>query len=175
MFKFRIILALSVSLIITIASCERLKRKGDSIVDRTKNKVVKAKDAAVDKIIPAFDSYKPDTESNKKRFKDFFGFPPSSDVTELYSFGDHMGIDGKFMFSFHCAEATKEKIIRNLGLMQAEEPDNFSIGLWEKFPWWDSSKIVTIKPYWKKGDHEFYKYLWHDKENRKIYYIDFDL
>ncbi|MEO6549292.1 MAG: hypothetical protein ABIN94_14920 [Ferruginibacter sp.] len=132
------------------------------------------KNALVDKVIPTFDSFKPDTKFNKKRFEEFFGFAPTPDVKEIFCFGDQVGIDSKFLFSFKCDTSTKNKIVTNLHLTQADKPDNFSNGLWQSFLWWDSAKISTLNPYWMKGEHEYYRYLWFDQSKQTAYYIDFD-
>ena len=159
----------------TFLACDRTKRKADIVIEHTKEKLIAKKDAALDKIIPTFDSYKPDSKFNRKRFTDFFGFAPTADVRELYCYGDHLGIDGIFMFSFRCDTTTKNRIVRHLSLVQSDKPDNFGSGLWQPFPWWDSAKIVTLNPYLRRGEHEFYKYLWYDKDKSKVYYIDFDM
>jgi len=160
---------------LTLFSCDRIKRKGYEVVDRTKEKIREKKDAAIDKAIPTFDSYKPDTKFNRKRFEEFFGFAPTPDVSEIYCFDDQMGIDSKFLFSFKCDTSTKNNIVKHLNLIRADKPDNSSSGLWENFPWWDSAKIVTLTPYWKKSEHEYYRYLWFDKDKQMVFYIDFDM
>src|SRR5687767_11217981 len=169
MFKFINIYS-AIILILTWLSCDSIKRKGDRVINQTKAKIAEKRDAAIDKVIPTFDSYKPDTKFNRKRFQEFFGFAPGSDVRELYCYDDAIGIDAKFLFSFYCDSSTKNKIVTDLNLTQADKPDNFSSGLWRNFPWWDSAKIVTLNPYVKKGAHEYYRYLWFDREKGKVYY-----
>jgi hypothetical protein len=165
----------AIALILSLASCDRIKRKGNQVVDKAKDKIIAKKDAAVDKVIPIFDSYTPDTKYNKKRFIDFFGFAPTSDITDLYCYNDQIGIDSKFQFAFKCDPGTKDRIVKHLNLTQAAGPDNSSRGLWQSFQWWDSAKIVTLNPYWRKDDHEYYRYLWFDEEKKAAYYIDFDM
>ena len=165
----------TIAFILLVAACDRIKRKGDQVVDKTKDEVIKNKNAAVDKIIPTFDSYTADTKYNKKRFTEFFGFAPTPDVTDIYCYNDQIGIDSKFQFSFKCDSTTKSRIVKDLNLTQAQKPDNFSRGVWRSFQWWDSAKIVTLNPYWRKDETELYKYLWFDTEKKTVYYIDFDM
>ncbi len=169
----KIILTIAIGL--TLFSCEKVKRKGSEVVDKTKQQIKDKEDDVVDKVIPTFDSEKPDTKFNKKRFKESFGFAPTQDISKIYCFDDQIGIDSKFLFSFKCDTSTRDRIIKHLNLVQAKEPNNYSRGLWESFPWWDSLKIVTLKPFWNKSDHEIYRYLWYDKDRKMAYYIDFDL
>ena len=160
---------------LTLFSCERIKRKGHEVVNKTKEKISEKKNEAVDKVVPTFDSYNPDTKFNKKRFEEFFDFAPTSDVKNIYCFDDQIGIDSKFIFSFKCDDSTKNRIVKHLNLTKSNKPDNYSSGLWQSFPWWDSAKIVTLNPYWSKSEKGYYKYLWFDKTKQMLYYIDFDM
>ncbi|MCG2615987.1 hypothetical protein LZZ85_16945 [Terrimonas sp. NA20] len=56
-----------------------------------------------------------------------------------------------------------------------EAPDNMSRGLWASFSWWDSAKIVTLIPFYKKGEHENHTYLWIDSTKGKVYFMEYDL
>jgi hypothetical protein len=165
----------TIILVVTLFSCDRITRKGQEVVDKTIEKISEKKAEVVDEVIPTFDSYKPDTKFNKKRFRAFFGFDPRPDVNRIYCFGDQIGIDSRFMFSFQCSTSTKTKIVTHLDLTKSEKPDNSSSDLWQKFAWWDSLKIVTINPYWSKTEHEHYRYLWFDSTKQMLYFIDFDL
>ena len=144
-------------------------------MNKTKEKISEKKNEAVDKVVPTFDSYNPDTKFNKKRFEEFFDFAPTSDVKNIYCFDDQIGIDSKFIFSFKCDDSTKNRIVKHLNLTKSNKPDNYSSGLWQSFPWWDSAKIVTLNPYWSKSEKGYYKYLWFDKTKQMLYYIDFDM
>ncbi|MGN6493896.1 MAG: hypothetical protein ACTHLE_17995 [Agriterribacter sp.] len=158
-----------------IFSCDRIKAKGRVVVNGTKEKIKNAKDKAVDQVLPTFDSYTPDTKFNKKRFEEFFGFAPTPDVSNIYCFGDQMGIDSKFFFSFTCDTVTRDRIVSHLKLSPSSEPGSFGSGLWRDFPWWDSATIMTLHPFKRKGEHEYYQYLWYDNRSCKLYYMDFDM
>jgi hypothetical protein len=85
-----------------------------------------------------------------------------------------MGIDHDYQFAFNCDTSTIIKIVSDLNLTKGEQLDNFSSGLWHDFPWWDSIKIASLKPYWKKDVNETYWYLWYDTINQKAYYFTFE-
>ncbi len=165
----------TVILTLTLLSCDRIKRKSNDIADKTKEKVIEKKDAVIDKVIPTFNSYTPDTKFNKKRFEEFFGFAPTEDVKEIYCFADEMGIDSKYLFSFKCDPSTKNKIVDRLHLTKGNQVDNFSRGLWQSFAWWDSVKIETLPPYYLKTENRDYQYLWFDEKKNAVYYISFDM
>lgn len=149
-------------------SCDRIKSKAEKIVDDTK-------DELEDKIIAHYNSDSADTKWNKKRFQEFFDFAPTADVKNIYCYADEMGIDHDYTFSFNCNTTTLNKIVSKLRLLRAEEPDNFSEGIQHSFFWWDKEKIKQLTPYYKKGEHEAYWYLWYDKAESKLYYFQFDM
>lgn len=162
-------------LLICIYSCDGLLRKGKRTVATARTKIAEKKSDLGDKIITRYDAYTPDTRFNKKRFREFFGFEPTADVKGIYCHADEMGIDHDYQFSFTCDTATITKITKTFKLIKANQPDNFSSGLWHSFPWWDSTGITVLKPYLKKGTHETYSYLWYDSNKSKAYYFSFDL
>ncbi len=86
-----------------------------------------------------------------------------------------MGIDHSYQFSFNCDATTINKIVLNLNLKNGERSNNYGSGVWHNFPWWDSAKIETLKPYFKNGEHETYRLLWFDKPEQKAYYFEFDM
>ena len=175
MFNLKAIHILILALSITILSCNRIKKESHRAIDKTKETIVENKDNIGDKIIARYDAYTPDTKYNKKRFTEFFKFEPTQDVKNIYCYADEMGIDQDYQFAFNCDISTVNKIVGHLQLIKANKPDNFSNGLWHNFGWWDSTKIVTLKPYWKKGEHEAYWYLWYDSSKQKVYYFMFDM
>ncbi len=166
---------LCIALIILLPSCNRLTQKGKKAVTQAKNEIREQKENLVDKAFPTFDSYHPDTKFNKLRFKEFFGFTPTPDVSEIYCFGDMMGIDSKFQFAFNCDTTTRNRIVTHLNLKRDTVAGNFGSGLWQPFIWWDSAAIVSILPYRRKGAHELYQYFWFDSVKNKAYYQEFDL
>jgi hypothetical protein len=86
-----------------------------------------------------------------------------------------MGIDHSYQFTFNCDTETISKIVSNLKLIRGVIDDNDGSGIWQNFPWWDSSKIENLKPFSKKGARESYWYLWYDTSKKKAYYFSFDM
>lgn len=167
---------LLIFLFYTVTSgCDSIRRKTKQVADKAGNKVAEKKEDLFDKLIPRFDAYTPDTKYNRKRFRQFFGIEPTPDVKDLYCHADEFGIDHSYQFSFSCDTSTITKINTRLNLTKAEQPETYSSGLWHNFSWWDSTTISNITPYYKKGEHETYYYLWFDEQKRKAYYFTFDL
>ncbi len=162
-------------LLVTFFSCNRIKRKGHEVYEQSKQSMNEKKANLEDKIIAHYNPYEPDTKFNKKRFTEFFMFAPTADVKNIYCYADEMGIDHDYQFSFNCDTTTINKIVSNLNLKQGQVPDNYGSGLWHDFPWWDSSRIEHLKPYFKIGPHETYWYLWFDITKQKAYYFSFDM
>ena len=80
----------------------------------------------MDKISPKFDAYHPDTEFNKKRFKDFLKVALSPDIKNIYCFDDAIGIDADYQFSFNCNKSTAELIRkRNEGSFMIQSQATF--------------------------------------------------
>ncbi|HVU96041.1 MAG TPA: hypothetical protein VHE34_12490 [Puia sp.] len=156
-------------------SCHHLTNKGKEVAKWTKQTLAENKSNLGDKILPHFDDDHPDTKFNKRRFEEFFGFYPPEDVKNLYCFNDEIGIDADFQFAFNCDTPTVNRIVQHLKLKKQMQPDNYSSGLWHRFPWWDSAKILKLVPYKKKSEHELYRYLWFDTSAKKAYYFDFDM
>ncbi|RYE58250.1 MAG: hypothetical protein EOP48_03955 [Sphingobacteriales bacterium] len=175
-----LIMRLNIYILVTaffvgIISCDRIKRKSKTVTRKAQDHLEAKRDAAIDKLIPTFDSYNPDTKYNKKRFSEFFGMAPSKDVSNIYCYNDQMGIDSKFQFAFRCDTTTRSRIVEFLGLSPERMPDNSSRGLWTTFKWWDSSKIETLVPYSFKIEDTYYRYLWYDDSANTVYYLDFDM
>jgi len=154
-----------IAIILTLISCDHLKNTKDWLVDES-----------IDLAFGHFDAQMCDTKWNKRRFKEFFNFAPTSDVKNIYCFGDIIAFDNSFSFSFNCNEITVQKIVSELELSRAHQPDNYSQGIQQNFRWWDKKKIEKLIPYYKKNsDHTYYWYLWYDVAESKAYYLEFDM
>jgi len=175
MFKLRPTYLFALFFTLVLFSCDRIKKESRKVVDKTEQKIAEKKSDLGDKIIAHYDPYHPDTKFNKKRFSEFFMFEPTPDVKNIYCYADEMGIDHDYQFSFNCDTTTINKIIANLRLNKGVIDDNNGSGFWHSFSWWDSSKIETITPFSRKGEHETYWYLWYDTSQRKAYYFSFDM
>ena len=166
-------------ILILILACGRVKQKTEQIADtvkeRTKTQIKKQSQRIIDKVFPPFDYDMPDTENNKKRFRDFLKIDLTPDIKNLYCFDDAVGIDADYMFSFNCDLSTSNKIIKVNGLtLDTINLDN-GFGLQSDFKWWDKKRIKQLQKYsWTNGE-QYFKYYWYDSENRKAYFFDFDM
>jgi hypothetical protein len=160
---------------LTIVSCDRIKNKGQELADKTEEKVKDKSKDLVDKVVPHFDAYKPDTKFNKERFTDFLKVDLSPDIKNIYCFDDAIGIDADYMFSFNCDTTTARRIIEKHQLKLDKETTDYAFGLQHDFEWWDKKKIEKLDLYSWQGDHQYFKYFWYDKTEQKAYYFDFDM
>ena len=158
-----------------LVSCDRIKNKGQELADKTEEKVKDKSEDLVDKVVPHFDAYNPDTKFNKERFKDFLKVDLTSDVKNIYCFDDAIGIDADYMFSFNCDTTTTSKIIEKHQLKLDKVTTDYAFGLQHDFDWWDKKKIEKLELYSWQGEHQRFKYFWYDKTEQKAYYFDFDM
>jgi len=170
---------LFITLMIGFFSCKRVKDKTEKVANevklKTKNEIKERTQEVVDKIYPPFDHDKPDTENNKKRFRDFIKVEISKDVKNIYCFDDAIGINADYMFAFNCNLSTSKKIIEvNELKIDTLTKDNGFL-MQHDFKWWNKKRIKELKKYsWTNGNG-YFKYFWYDKENQKAYFFDFDL
>jgi hypothetical protein len=85
--------------LLSFLSCNRIKNKGEAIVDKTKQtisetkqKIRDKKDRLIDEVFPAYDSDTCDTKNNKKRFNDHLQIGLPNDVKHIYAYGDFLSI-----------------------------------------------------------------------------------
>jgi hypothetical protein len=168
-------LVLILTLALIFASCDRLKRKGHQVIDKTKETIKDKRDVIADKIISRFDAGTPDTRFNKQRFYEFFGFYPTSDIKNLYCHSDQLGIDASYYFGFECSDNTIQKIRKDMELIPDTTNMTFSGGLnTTPTSWWDTDFIKKNRPFSKQREN-LYWYLWYDKTKNKAYFLTFDI
>jgi hypothetical protein len=165
----------TIILVLIIVSCDRIKNKGQELAYKTEKKVKDKSKDLVDKVVPHFDAYKSDTKFNKERFKDFLKVDLTPDIKNIYCFDDRIGIDADYMFSFNCDTTTARKIIEKHQLKIDKETTDYAFGLQHDFDWWDKKKIEKLDLYSWQGDHQYFKYFWYDKTEKKAYYFDFNM
>ena len=172
-------LSLILILILGTISCGRIKNKTEQLANKVKEKTKEElrdqTQKAIDKLYPPFDYDKPDTENNKKRFKDFLKVDITQDVKNIYCFDDAIGIDADYMFAFNCNPTTSNKIIEVHKLeIDTLNSDN-GFGMQDDFEWWNKKRIEKLQKYsWTDGE-SYFKYYWYDKEENKAYFFDFDM
>jgi hypothetical protein len=173
---------LTIAFLVTLSSCDRLKRKGHDVVDKTQEKVSETKkkisdkkSQLVDKVFPTYDNGKPDTESNKKRFKEYLQVELTDDVRNIYAYGDFLGADYKVLISFSCDKSTIEKIISIKKMQLTTSKDDDGLFFLDEFKWWDKDKIELLEPYKVGKEAEYWQYLWYDKKNNTAFYEEYSL
>jgi len=160
-------------LITALWSCNKVKNKAGSIKEKLKEQV-KSK---IDNISPKFDHHTPDTENNKKRFKEFLKIEITSDIKNIYCYADMLGADSDFSFSFNCSKPTNQKVIKKHNLvLDSLNQSTGSTSLQHSFPWWNKKHIQTLKKYtFSTPNQQLFKYYWYDPKEEKAYYFEFDL
>ena len=167
-FLFYILL---LTFLFTAISCGSYKKQGAQWKDST---LQKKKGAAREELVFRFDADTPDTKFNWQRFIEFFHFEPGADIKNIYCSADNPDIDSKYQFSFQCNLGTVYRIAKTLELRETSTTEDYTTMVWQNFPWWDSTKIVTLQPHWKKNEEALNQYLWYDRENSKAYFFDSD-
>ncbi len=179
--RFTIIILL-LFLSIGIFSCDKVKRKGHNIIDKAQGKIDKAKDklkdkkdSLIEKVFPSYDFDTSDTESNKKRFREHLKVNISSDVNNIYAYGDFLGIDYKVLIAFTCDKATIEKIVDAKKMKRSTCKDDDGMKFSVELKWWDQDKIDMLEPYKIGKEAEYWQYLWYDPVTRQAYYEEYSL
>ncbi|MGZ5243044.1 MAG: hypothetical protein ACXWEY_06660 [Bacteroidia bacterium] len=156
-------------LLFGLFSCNKIERKSKQLVNKTRNFTSRQ----IDKVFPSYDSYKVDTENNKRRFKEHIDVKLTPDVKNIYAYGDFMGADFSVAIAFNCDSNTVNRIIQSHKMKPATEnlggifPDNLS--------WWDIKDKQNLKFYKFEKPDEYYEYLWFDTSAKKAYYNEFSM
>ena len=173
---------MTITFLLTLLSCDRLKRKGNSLVDKTKKtaskineKIIDRKNKFVDKVFPNYDYDKADTENNKKRFKEHLQTDVTDDVKNIFAYGDFLGVDYKVLIGFTCDQTTIEKIITIKKMQLTTAKDDDGLIFLDEFKWWNKYKIELLDPYIVGKKTEYWQYLWYDKKTKQAFYEEFSL
>jgi hypothetical protein len=170
------------AILLTIFSCERVKRKGHAVVDKTKQaasvtkqKISNKVDNLVDKVFPKYENGKADTEDNKKRFDEYLQVELTADIKNIYAYGDFFGADYKVLIAFNCDPTTVEKIIAVKKMQLTKSKDDNGLLFLDEFKWWDKSKIELLEPYKVGEQSAYWQYLWYDPKTKQAYYEEYSL
>lgn len=173
---------LTLAFILTLFSCDRIKRKGDAVVDKTKQAASETKqkirdkaNPLVDKVFPTYDNGKADTENNKKRFKEHLQVDLTSDVKSIFTYGDFLGADYKVLIAFTCDQSTVNKIIAAKKMQLTTSKDDDGLRFLDEFKWWDKDKIELLQPYKVGKETENWQYLWYDSTTKQAFYEEYSL
>jgi energy-coupling factor transporter transmembrane protein EcfT len=147
-------------------------------LNKGKEKTFEIAKTAAEKVFPTFDSDIPDTEANKKNFRNFLKVDITPDVKNIYCFDDTIGQDADYMFAFSCDSLTANKIIDRNELKNDSLTGNNPENLQHSFFWWDNKRINELQRYSWDSDAKkknFHKLFWYDQKNKKAYYFEFDM
>lgn len=168
--------------LVLLFSCDRVKKKGGQVVDKTKETVLEAKDKlaekkddALDKLFPVYDRYAADTENNKKRFKEHLEVDVNESVKNIYAYGDFMGADYTVIISFTCDSVTINKIVAVKKMKLSSDPNEGGLSFMPEFPNGRKDLFQKIAPYKTGKDAEYWEYLWYDPKTGNAYYEEFSL
>jgi len=163
-------------------SCDRIKRNGAAAVDKAgrtvaqaKQKISSKKNQLADKIFPGFDSEKPDTENNKRRFREYLEVDLIEDVRNIYCYGDFLGADYKVLIAFSCDPITIDKVIAVKKMQQVTSKDDDGLFFSENFKWWDKDRIKMLQPSKVGKEEENWQYLWYDPKTKQAYFEAYSL
>jgi len=162
------------SLSMTVLSCGKIKRKGHQVLQESR--VAAAEQ--FDRVIPSYDAGTPDTDNNKRRFKDHLSIDASADVKNLYTYGDYMGIDYRVEMAFTCDQATIDKIVKmnDLELVPDEPGDkNKDVIVTLTCDWWPKDSTGYLVLYKAGEEDEFWQYLTYNPVTKQAYYEEFSL
>jgi hypothetical protein len=172
MSQLRILVQLGLAIaLVGSSSCNKIKNKKHQVSQSIQKLVFNKKD----QLFPGFDSTTPDTESNKRRFKDFLGVALTPDIKDIYCKSDRIGIDASYSFVFKCNSSTHESIIKQLNLKPDSLIRDFSTGGFSTNTWWwDKGVSARSKPY-SRQQKDLYWHLWRDQKNGKDYFLTYDM
>lgn len=177
---------LSLFCFVALFSCDRATQVVHESKELTKHGLAwteqKAKDGVnrmADHVFVTCHPYKPDTERNRMRFREYFDPTLAPDAHEIYAYTDYLAFDYVVMFSFHCDTASLARIIRANDLVLDEDSAGVSssfalMGSWD-FPWWDEAKLKTLRPFVQGVDQQDRVVLWYDSLEQKVTYQQFSL
>ena len=158
-----------------VLSCNKIKSKGKEIASKIKEEVKDKSNDLLDKAFPHFDYDTADTKYNKQRFEEYLEVKLTSDVKEIYCYGDFLGADYKVLFSFKCDSTTIQRIIKKKNLKPVQDINENGFGFTVDFKWWDIEKMKRLRPYKVGVENKFWQYLWFDKEVETAFYEEYSL
>ena len=125
--------------------------------------------------VPSFDSGTPDTENNKYHYGHLVNVKPTSDVKNLYTSGDELGIDASYYLAFECDKNTALRIIESNNFLQGS---NIGIPLISgfKMKWCNKIEIDSLTRYvYQNESGTYFNYFWYNELKRHAYFLDFGL
>lgn len=152
----------------TVFSCGKIKRDEEQLLE-------KQQEALSDRDSLSYNSSTPDTDDNKKRFREHLEMTITADVKELFTYGNVMGIDNSVLMSFTCDQATINRIIRKNAMELCADTTDKGLFLTGSPQWWKRDVIEKLVPY-KAGEEDgFWQYLWYDPVTKQAFYEEFSM
>ncbi|SHN43844.1 hypothetical protein [Chitinophaga sp. CF418] len=155
----------------TVLSCGKNKHKRHAVIERSTD----ATTEQTERVYPTYNAYTADTRDNKSRFKEHLQIELTSDVKDLYTYGDFMAIDYSVLMSFSCDQSTIDKIVEQNGLQLSTEDNMGAISFPGKFNWWKQEEIDQLIPYRAGEEDDFWQYLWYNPATRQAFYEEFSM
>jgi hypothetical protein len=179
---FLLDICLLISLFILSLSCNNFKEKSEAAAAKAKEKLNDAgqrikeeKDKLLDRMNPDYNAKTPDTESNKRRFRENLKTEPTPDVKNIYGFADLAGADYKILMSFQCDSSTFRRILDANGFILIKDKTDGGLLFSEDFDWWDKTVIEKL-PYAKQGiEGSYWRYIWYNEKKGMVYWQEFSL
>lgn len=124
---------------------------------------------------PPFDSRIPDTENNQFHYEHLINVKLTPDVTNLYTYGDELGIDASYYLAFECDRNTALHIVKTNNLKE-DTKNGIPLSSGFNMPWWSEREIESLQRYvYQNEEGTYFKYFWYNTKNRHAYFLDFDL
>ncbi len=124
---------------------------------------------------PPFDYQTPDTKNNIFHYENLIHVDITPDVTNLYTYGDEIGIDASYYLAFECNPETAQAIIDSNDM----QSDCFNITILNngfKMSWWDLQEIKTLPQFcWSNDNETYFKHFWYDPQTKRAFFMDFDI
>ncbi len=152
-------------------SCTETKQKISSVNDR----ILGLAFYFIDRLLPSYDSDRPDTENNKKRFESHLETDFNPSVKNIYSYADFLGIDYSVHIAFEADSQTINQIIQNKDMKIVSEEKGGGLYNGLDFPWWHRYELEKMVPYQYGNLGDYMEFLWYDRNNGKAYYQEFSM
>lgn len=158
-------------LLIVSSSCNWAKQKTVNQLRKSKHYI----GAKIDKIFPSYDSDRPDTEHNKRRFQEHLQTNLTDDVKDIYCEADFMGIDYHVQITFTCDASTVDRIIKAKNFAEdttrADEAMNFG-----QLPVKIYGPAETSRHYqWVKNSLQYQEHFTYNSHSRQAKYLELSL
>ncbi|MBW8683363.1 hypothetical protein [Chitinophaga rhizophila] len=170
------------SLSVNVLSCGRMKDRQQVWSERTAtitateiSHTQQVAMAHMEEVFPTYHSTTPDTDDNKKRFREHLEVDATPDVRGLYTYTDFMGADYEVLIAFTCDKQTISNIVRRNGMKLSADTGAARILMNGGPAWWKSGAMERLVPYQAGDEDGFWQYLWYNPVTGEAFYKEFSL